>query len=156
RFCYKDGEGDWWLLVKTNMQRSTQRPFVMLFTEPICMFWDIYIAVIYGILYLCFTANPVFSEIRHWSPGISGFAFCGIGVGTLIAICLDPVNRKVYKMHKIDPETGKLPPEARIGGVCVAAVLTPAATLWFEWTRNTTSIRIHWIWPILTGILYGL
>ncbi|KAL7273421.1 hypothetical protein RUND412_003723 [Rhizina undulata] len=151
RFCYKDGEGDWWLLIKTNMQR----PFVMLFTEPICMFWAIYIAVIYGILYLCFTAYPVvFSEIRHWSPGISGLAFCGIGAGTLIAICLDPVNRKVYNMHKIDPETGKRPPEARIAGVCVAAVLTPAATLWFAWTCYPTSI--HWIWPILSGIPYGL
>ncbi|KAL7270200.1 hypothetical protein RUND412_007107 [Rhizina undulata] len=137
RFCYKDGEGDWWPLIKTNMQRL----FVVLFTEPIYMFWAIYIAVIYGVLYLCFTAYPVvFSEIRHWSPGISGLAFCGIGVGTLIAICLDPVNRKVYNMHKIDPETGKRSPEARITGVCVAAVLTPAATLWFAWTFYPTSI----------------
>ncbi|KAL7265966.1 hypothetical protein RUND412_011503, partial [Rhizina undulata] len=97
------------------------------------MFWAIYIAVIYGILYLYFIAYP--------SPGISGLAFCGIGVNTLITICLDPVNRKVYNMHKIDPETGKPPTKARITNICVAAVLTLAATLWFAWTCYPTSIH---------------
>ncbi|KAL7266882.1 hypothetical protein RUND412_010551, partial [Rhizina undulata] len=141
RFCYKDREGD--RLVATDKN------------EHAAMFLAIYIAVIYGILYLCFTAYPVvFSEICHWSPGISGLAFCGIGVGTFIAICLDPVNRKDYKKHKIDPETGKRPPEARITGVCMAAILTSAATLWFAWTYYPMSM--HWIWPMLRGISYGV
>lgn len=31
RFCYKDGEGDFWTLIKTNLER----PLIMLFTEPL-------------------------------------------------------------------------------------------------------------------------
>lgn len=31
RFCYKDGEGDFWVLIKTSLQR----PIIMLFTEPL-------------------------------------------------------------------------------------------------------------------------
>ena len=31
RFCYKDGEGDLWTLLRTNLTR----PLVMLLTEPI-------------------------------------------------------------------------------------------------------------------------
>lgn len=48
------------------------------------IFWDVYIALVYGVLYLCFVAYPiVFSDIRGWSAGISGLAFCGIGVSDL-------------------------------------------------------------------------
>ncbi len=37
------------------------------------IFWDLYIAVVYAILYLCFVAYPiVFSEIRGWAPGVTG------------------------------------------------------------------------------------
>ncbi|KAL7266155.1 hypothetical protein RUND412_011310 [Rhizina undulata] len=114
QFCYKDGEGYWCLLVKTNMQRNMQRPFVMSFTEPICMFWAIYIAVIYGILYLCFTANPVFfSEIRHWSPGISGLAFCGIGSALSSPYALIPSTGKSTKCIESTqkPENHRRKPE---------------------------------------------
>lgn len=118
------------------------------------IFWAVYVAVIYGTLYLCFTAYPiVFSQIRGWGPETSGLAFCGIGVGTVLAGLLDPVNQKIYAMHKIDPDTGKRPPEARIACICVASVLSPAATFWFAWTCAPATI--HWIWPILSGVLYG-
>jgi len=118
-------------------------------------FWALYIAAVYGVLYLCFTAYPiVFSQIRGWGPGLSGLAFCGIGIGAVFAIVLDPVNRRIYEMHKIDPSTGKRPPEARIVCVCLAAVLTPLATVWFAWTCAPSTI--HWIWPLLSGIPYGL
>ncbi|PWW76716.1 MFS general substrate transporter [Tuber magnatum] len=151
RFCHKDGDVALWRLVRTNLQR----PLIMLFTEPICIFWDLYIAAIYGVLYLCFTAYPiVFSQIRGWEPGISGLSFCGISVGTALASALDPVNRRIYKMHRIDPTTGKRPPEARIACVCLGAVLTPAAILWFAWT--CVPARIHWIWPLLSGVPFGL
>lgn len=96
----------------------------------------------------------VFSEIRGWGPGISGFAFIGIGVGTVLAVATEPLTRKIYNMHKIDPETSKRPPEARILVVCVASVLIPVSMIWFAWTSVPTSI--HWIWPILSGVPYGL
>ncbi|KAI5818282.1 major facilitator superfamily domain-containing protein [Pyronema omphalodes] len=151
RFCWKDGEGN----VLELIGISLKRPVIMLFTEPMCIFWAIYVAAIYGILYLCFTAYPVvFTEIRGWGPGISGLAFLGIGVGTVLAVISEPLSRKIYDMHAIDPDTGKRPPEARILVVCIAAVLIPVSMLWFAWTCYP--MRIHWIWPILSGIPYGL
>ena len=74
RYCYKVGEGDMLALVKLNMKR----PLLMLFMEPICIFWALYIGVQYGILYLSFTAYPiVFQEIRGWAAGIAGLPFLG-------------------------------------------------------------------------------
>ena len=173
-FCDKDGAGFWGLL-RTNMKR----PLVMLFTEPLwyifsprfthsfprgnpsaywqldSIFWAIYIAMMYGIHYLSFIAYPiVFSEIRGWGPGISGLPFCGIGIGTALAVALEPVSQYIYDLHEIDPETGKRPPEARIAIICFAAILSPTATLLFAWT--CVPAGIPWIWPVLSGIPFGL
>ena len=46
------------------------------------IFWNVYIALIYGVLYLCFVSYPiVFSELRGWTPGMTGLAYTGIGIG---------------------------------------------------------------------------
>jgi hypothetical protein len=118
------------------------------------IFWNIYIAIVYGILYLCFTAYPiVFRQIRGWSLGLSGLAFSGIGIGCLITIACEPLIRRLINSHKIDPETGKVAPEAMVSIVCISAVLIPAGELWFAWTCAPASI--HWVVPILAGVLFG-
>jgi hypothetical protein len=118
------------------------------------IFWNIYIAIVYGILYLCFVAYPiVFRELRGWSTGMSGLAFVGIGVGTLAIIACEPLVRRLIRSHKIDPETGKVQPEAMVSIVCICAAMVPVGELWFAWTCAPSSI--HWVFPILAGIPFG-
>ncbi|PGH14033.1 hypothetical protein AJ79_03302 [Helicocarpus griseus UAMH5409] len=137
-------------ILKINLSR----PFVMAVVEPICIFWNLYIAVVYAILYLCFVAYPiVFRQIRGWSVGESGLAFLGIGVGSLTTIALEPLLRRMINRHKLDPETGKVPPESMVSVVCIAAFLIPVGELWFAWTCAPS--KIHWIAPILAGIPFG-
>lgn len=38
QFCYEDGGGDFWTLIKTNLER----PIIMLFTEPLWYVDDVY------------------------------------------------------------------------------------------------------------------
>jgi hypothetical protein len=83
------GDERWWcrydekISVTATLKVNLSRPFIMTATEPILWFWDLYIAVIYGILYLCFVAYPfIFTGIRGWSPGITGLSFAGVGLGT--------------------------------------------------------------------------
>ncbi|KAI9888198.1 MAG: hypothetical protein M1820_010242 [Bogoriella megaspora] len=133
-------------LVRINLSR----PFVMMVTEPICIFWDIYIAIVYAILYLCFVAYPiVFSQHRGWTPGLTGLAYCGIGVGSLIVVLGEPLIRRIINLHKREAETGRPAPEAQVSIICVGALLIPAGELWFAWTCIEPA---HWIWPILAGI----
>ncbi|KAI1939068.1 hypothetical protein LOZ58_003114 [Ophidiomyces ophidiicola] len=133
---------------------NLSRPFVMAVTEPICIFWNIYIPLVYAILYLCFVAYPiVFREIRGWSTGLTGLAFLGMGIGGLIIVLLEPYIRKLINSHKIDPETGKVSPEAMVSVVCISAILAPVGEIWFAWTCAPASI--HWILPILAGIPFG-
>ena len=63
------------------------RPWKFLLFEPIVLILTIYVAVIYGILYLNFSAYPiVFQELRGWNPGVGGLAFLGILIGVIISI----------------------------------------------------------------------
>jgi hypothetical protein len=43
-YCRYDQRLDFLDLMKTNLSR----PFVMAVKEPICVFWNVYIAIIYG------------------------------------------------------------------------------------------------------------
>ena len=138
-----------WELMRINLKR----PFVMALTEPICMFWNIYISITYGILYLCFVAYPiVFTEYRGWSVGISGLSFVGIGIGTMIVICCAAPIRKMINAHKKDAE-GNVPPEAMMSIVCIAAILVPVGELWFAW--SCYPVKIHWAIAIAAGIPFG-
>lgn len=95
----------------------------------------------------------VFRDIRGWSVGLSGLAFIGIGIGSILTIVCEPLIRRLINSHKVDPETGKVPPEAMVSFVCIAAVLIPIGELWFAWTCAPASI--HWIVPILAGVPFG-
>ncbi|KAL2072390.1 hypothetical protein VTL71DRAFT_11733 [Oculimacula yallundae] len=149
-WCRYDQKSSLFQMLKINLSR----PFILSFTEPILWFWNAYIAIIYGILYLCFVAYPlIYRGLRGWSLGFTGLAFVGIGVGTMLAIITEPLARRVVNSHKKDPETGRVYPEASISIVCFASFLCPIGQLWFSWT--SVPITIHWVWPILAGIPFG-
>ncbi|KAK6387383.1 hypothetical protein LTS17_000651 [Exophiala oligosperma] len=148
---YDDTTSTPWQILKTNLNR----PLRLSMTEAILIFWNLYTATVYGILYLSFVAYPIiFSDIRGWKPGPSGAAFTGVSVGTLLAIISEPLLRRMINSHKSDPSTGHVAPEAMVSVLCIAAILTPVGQIWFAWTCAPASI--HWVWPILAGIPFGI
>lgn len=94
----------------------------------------------------------MYSDIRGWSPGLSGLAFCGMGVGSVIVIACEPLFRKMINAHAKDPETGSVPAEAMVSAVCIASILMPVGEIWFAWTGTP---NVHWIVSILAGIPFG-
>nr|XP_001396016.2 bicyclomycin resistance protein [Aspergillus niger CBS 513.88] len=70
-------------LLKTTMSR----PWVLLFREPIVLLFALYIAIVYGTLYMFFAAFPiVYEDVRGWNPGVGGLAFLGIAVGMILGL----------------------------------------------------------------------
>ena len=137
-------------LLRVNLAR----PFVMAFTEPICVFWNLYIAVNYAILYLSFVAFPyVWITVRGWSLGLAGLPWLAMGLGSVLAVLLEPLLRRAVAAQAPDPATGGPRLEAVVVLVCGGAVVCPLAQFWFAWTSAPPSVP--WIVPCLAGLFIG-
>jgi hypothetical protein len=124
----------------------------LLFKEPIVLVLSIYMAIIYGTLYMLFGAFPIcFQEVRGWSEGIGGLAFLGVAVGMIIAVMLVPLGNKQY-MRTAAEHGGIAPPEARLVSAMTGAVAIPIGLFWFAWTNYPS---IHWTSPIIAGAPFG-
>jgi glucose uptake protein GlcU len=109
--------------------------------------------VVYGILYLIFTAFPiVFQGERHWTQGVSGLAYLGVMIGQLLAMILYVFLEGLYR-KKITKNPSKQTPEARLAPAMIGGVLLPAGLFWFAWTTYSS---IHWIVSIIGSSLFGL
>ena len=75
------------------------RPFVLMFVEPIVAFWNVYLALVYGILYIFIESfRVVFVEHHGFSLGQNGLAFLGLFTGALVVyICFVPYAVTVLK-----------------------------------------------------------
>ena len=62
------------------------RPFVLSFREPIVFAWNMYIALVYGILYIFIESfRVVFVENHGFNIGENGLAFLGLFIGAVAA-----------------------------------------------------------------------
>ncbi|KAI3154343.1 hypothetical protein CBS147325_1435 [Penicillium roqueforti] len=126
------------------------RPWLMLFAEPILFLLPLYMAFIYGILYLDFTAYPiVYKQSRGWSPGIAGLSFLGMGTGMAIATIASPYVNTIHGKYvsKLGPV-----PEARLPHLVILSWLIPVSLFWFGWTALPPA---HWIVAIISGVPFG-
>ncbi|KAL7951234.1 major facilitator superfamily domain-containing protein [Trichoderma barbatum] len=160
RLRKETGDARWWCQYDHKVSTlhllivNLSRPLVLVVTEPILLFMDLWVALVYGILYLSFIAYPiVFSEHRGWGPGVSGLAYPGIGAGTVVVIVCEPLIRGFVNKQPRDPVTGRVLPEATALVMGFGAILTSFGQLGFSWTCLPT--YIHWIVPILFGIPFG-
>lgn len=122
------------------------RPFSLTFTEPIILVLNMYIALVYAILYLWLESIPIaFEGVYHFSLGLTGLAYSGILVGALVTLpffCY-------YNYTWVEPqfnENGEIQPEARLPSAFVGAFCLPICLFWFGWTARAD---VHWIVPII-------
>ena len=131
---------------------SLSRPWILLFREPIVFLISIYMAIIYGTLYMLFGAFPiVYQQNRGWSPGIGGLAFIGVAVGMIIAVIYSIWDNKRYAKLS-DEHKGFAPPEARLPPTMLGGIAVPVGLFWFAWTNSPS---IHWVVSILAGVPFG-
>ncbi|EWZ49067.1 hypothetical protein FOZG_00037 [Fusarium oxysporum Fo47] len=138
--------------LRSAIGTSLLRPWILLFKEPIVLLLSIYMAIIYGTLYLFFAAFPVvFEQARGWSQGIEGLAFLGIAVGMLAALIYTiPDNKRYVLLDK--KHNGFAPPEARLPPAIIGSFSIPLGLFWFAWTNYPS---IHWIVSIMAGAPFG-
>lgn len=135
------------------VEKNLSRPMRMLVKEPIVLALSIYMAFIYGLLYLFLTFYPiVFQGIHGFNPGVGGLPFFGMILGEILAgvymVILQPSYNKKLAAN------GNMPiPEWRLPPVIVGGVSFAIGLFWFGWTGYKPSI--HWIVPTLSGLCTG-
>ncbi|CAG8957558.1 hypothetical protein HYFRA_00010424 [Hymenoscyphus fraxineus] len=122
------------------------RPFSLTFTEPILFLLNLYIALIYGLLYIWFESFAiVFIEVYGFNLGEEGLSFLGIFIGALVVI--PPFFLYLHRIQEPQfNENGELKPEKRLPPAFVGAFCIPICLFWFGWTSQP---QIHWIVPII-------
>ncbi|KAJ6120857.1 hypothetical protein N7523_005137 [Penicillium sp. IBT 18751x] len=120
--------------LKESFKIALSRPWILLFREPIVFLLSLYMAIVYGTLYMMFAAFPiVYQQGRGWNQGVGGLAFLGIMVG-------------MKSMADSPPREARLPP------TMIASICIPVGLFWFAWTNYPS---IHWIVSIIAGAPFG-
>ncbi|KAI6164743.1 major facilitator superfamily domain-containing protein [Pisolithus thermaeus] len=141
-----------WNYLWTNIAR----PMLILTRSFICFILSLYMALsttLSGIYYLMFATFPnLFSEVYHWSIGIGGLAYIGLGLGFMLStISGAKISDKLY-LRLVAKNNGKGKPEMRIPALIFGSFFVPVGLLWYGWSAQA---RIHWIMPIIGTSIYG-
>lgn len=87
------------------LSKSLIRPLRMLFQSPIVAGLSLYLALIYGYLYLLFTTfSTVFPDQYDFTTPTLGLAFLGMGIGQITALLVlswlsDWLQERLTKRH---------------------------------------------------------
>jgi len=137
-----EGEHRRW---QSIMAKALLRPFTLFAYEPILQLLGIYMAFVYGLLYLFLTTLPTtFEGVYQEAPGIAGLNYIALGIGLTGASqisgrLLDRVY--VYFKNK-NGDNGR--PEYRLPPMMFGTAFLPIGLFLAGWT---TENRVHWIVP---------
>ena len=151
RSCY-DGSGPQ-LTSSQILMNGISRPLKMLFLSPIIFLLSLYMAVVYGLLYLLYTTiTSVFVETYHWQPDLCGLAYLGLAAGFLsgLFVVARISDSTVVRMTKAND--GVFEPEMRLPACIFFACVIPITFFWYGWAVDKA---VHWIVPIIGLIPFG-
>lgn len=132
-------------------KRALFRPWILLFQEPIVMVASIYMAIIYGTVYMFMGAMPiVYSEDRGWSEGIGGLSFLGIAVGIICGLIYAIWDNNTRYMRLVVSKSTA--PESRLPPAITGAAALPIGMFAFAWTNYPS---IHWSVAIILSAPFG-
>ena len=133
-------------------KRSIVRPARMLIFSPIVLAMSVFMAVVYGYMYLLFTTiTEVFEDGYHFSQGTVGLTYLGLGVGMIVGlITFGFASDRIVKKKSAK---GEMKPEYRLPPMIPGAFFIPAGLFWYGWSAQ---YRVHWISPIMGTSFVGI
>jgi multidrug resistance protein len=133
-------------------KQSIIRPTKMLFRSPIVFALSVYMAVVYGYLYLLFTTITLVFERRYgFSQGNVGLTYLGIGVGSMVGLIIFGfISDKIVKHMSAK---GEMKPEYRLPPLIPGSLIIPIGLFLYGWSVEK---HTHWIVPIIGTMFVGL
>lgn len=135
-------------------RRNIVRPLKMLLRSPIVALISVFIAVVYGYLYLMFTSiTQVFEGSYGFSAQDAGLVFLGLGVGSMAGLAFFTITSDRHLKMMSEKEGQGMKPEYRLQPLLIGAVLMPAGFFIYGWTAQ---YRVQWIVPIIGTAIIGM
>ncbi|KAK4057845.1 hypothetical protein OIO90_001064 [Microbotryomycetes sp. JL221] len=125
------------------------KPFVLFAAERILNVLALYLAIIYGMIYLITTTTTtIFTDVYGQSVGIAGTHFVAQGLGFLVGAQANGriLDRMYRKLQASNNDIGQ--PEFRLPVMVPASIILPAGIFLYGWTAQA---RGHWI-----GVDFGM
>lgn len=142
------------LTKKERMTRAIVRPLKMLVLSPIVSLMAIYVALVYGVLYLLYTTFTfVFQEYYSFTASNVGLVYIASGIGMLLGLVLIGGASDRLLKSKAAKHGGELKPEYRLVPLMYVAWLVPAGLFIYGWT---VQYRVQWAVPLFGTLLFGL
>ncbi|KAJ5833215.1 hypothetical protein N7474_001526 [Penicillium riverlandense] len=130
-----------------QLLHSLTTPLRLLFRSPIVSMLALYIAFIYGCLYLLFTTvTDVFQDTYGWSLQISGLSYIGLGLGFITGQSVFGLLSDKIILRLKSRNAGVFEPEMRLPLSIVFAFFVPISFFWYGWAVEA---KTHWIVPII-------
>lgn len=130
------------------------RPLKLLFSSTIILGMSLYVAFVYGCLYLLFNTIPmVFRGSYNWSAGISGVVYLALLFGYLVGLWAFSLLSDKTVRHMTEANGGIYEAEMRLPFCIYFAALLPVSFFWYGWSSDQA---VHWAVPILGLVLFGI
>jgi hypothetical protein len=135
---------------------SFMRPTKMLLTEPVVIFFTLWISFAWGILFLFFSAVvQTFSATYGFNTMQTGLVQLALTVGAAIGTIINPVQDWLYlrTASRNKERPGKPIPEARLYTSIPGSLLFSAGLFIYGWTSRPS---IPWIVPAIGVAIVGV
>ena len=130
------------------------RPTKMLVKSPIVFLLSLFIAVIYGYLYIMFSTITIVFEGQYGiGVGNVGLTFLGLGLGQIIGLAFFASTSDKKLKKRAAANGGVMTPEMRLPFLLHTSFFAPAGLLLYGWSAE---YKIQWIVPILGTCLISI
>ncbi|KAI0002444.1 MFS polyamine transporter [Russula compacta] len=138
---------------KAVFSKALIRPFRLFIYEPIVQLLGLYMAFVYGLLYLFITTIPsIFQDVYHDRVGISGLHYLALGIGLTGASQINAriIDRVYVLLKSRNGGVGK--PEFRLLNIVPGTIFLPIGLLIMGWSAQE---RVFWLVPDVGTVLVG-
>jgi MFS family permease len=132
---------------------SLARPLKMLFLSPHIFFLSLYIAFVFGVVYLLYTTIPsVFSVSYGLSTSQTGLIYIALGLGNVLGwlVVTFSSDKIVIRLTRANNEVFE--PEMRLTISIYFGIFLPITLFWYGWS---SFYRLHLASTIISLIPYG-
>jgi DHA1 family multidrug resistance protein-like MFS transporter len=135
-------------------QKYFSRPIVMLLVEPILFLLTLYMAFIYGLMYLLLEAYPIIFGPGGYNfyKGTVELPYLSLFIGMVLAEAAMLMYFEPRYVKKI--QVKGLVPEERLPSMIVGAFLLPIGIFWLTWSGHYHE-KVHFMVPSVSGVLIG-